>query len=338
MGVTRGWYIWRSFDPQTWEAEVSHDRPQDSGTPEVWKVRVLPWATTYRYLVYGTRPDQLLPGERVNLFFNPDEHHRRGYLVHFQDEICQMKGHGHSWQVRQVTDSGFTARAVAGDKPLEEQDRAFVLDPECRIWSKGQLVKKATLAENDHIYLTWCARDGKQIVRLLSDEASLEAIKQREADRLAEEIAAEGIAGRLDSIDGQQTHFMVFAEHWFQSQQFKEGTRVRVTGTGKGFHPQGPTVEATVTFRGRCSADANVSGVARAAVDSRESMTAGASIAVAFWVARPRAPAMGVVDGRLATPIAGALGRATHQFSRHSLILIRELTDSRSRARGRDCG
>jgi hypothetical protein len=62
IGVTRGWYIWRSFDPDKWTAQVSHE-----ATGEKFKVRVLPWATTYRYLVYGAHPDELLAGERVNL-------------------------------------------------------------------------------------------------------------------------------------------------------------------------------------------------------------------------------------------------------------------------------
>ncbi len=79
VGPSRGWYIWRRFDPDTWEAEVARE-----GTDEVWKVRVLPWLTTFRYLVYGARPDELLSGERVNFFFSADENHRRGYLVHFQ--------------------------------------------------------------------------------------------------------------------------------------------------------------------------------------------------------------------------------------------------------------
>ncbi|MCE9605305.1 MAG: sel1 repeat family protein [Planctomycetia bacterium] len=249
IGTTRGWYIWRSFNPDTWEAEVTHDRPQDSGTPEVFKVRMLPWATTYRYLAYGAGPEGLLPGERVNIFFNPDEHHKRGYLVHFQDEICQMKGHGHSWEVCKLTAGGFTARVVAGDKPMDDQEREFAFDPECRVWSKGELVPKAKLAQGDHVYMTWCVRDGKQVVKLLSDETSLEAIKKLESERLAKTIAAEGLAGRLESVDGDRIHFMIFAEHWSQSQQLKEGSRVRISGTGKGFHPEGPTVEATVTFR-----------------------------------------------------------------------------------------
>src|SRR5207302_1740110 len=51
----RGWYVWRKWNPQTWEAEVTKDPPG-----ELYHIRVLPWATTYRHLAYGARPDDLL--------------------------------------------------------------------------------------------------------------------------------------------------------------------------------------------------------------------------------------------------------------------------------------
>ena len=75
-----------------------------------YTVRVLPWLTTYRHLVYGAQTDELLPGERVNLFFNPDAKEKRAYLVHFQDEIGQMKGHNHAWRVLSVAKDSFSAR------------------------------------------------------------------------------------------------------------------------------------------------------------------------------------------------------------------------------------
>src|SRR5262249_30743921 len=134
VGATRGWYIWHRFDPETWEADVSHDPPK-----EMYKVRILPWAATYRLLNYGTRPDQLLPGERVNIFFNPDERHSRGYVVHFQDELCQMKGHGRVWQIRKIKGEEFSAQAMAGDKPLEERPRDFVIAKTCASWQRGAL-------------------------------------------------------------------------------------------------------------------------------------------------------------------------------------------------------
>src|SRR5947209_16846317 len=128
VGPTRGWYVWRKFDAEKWTADVSHE-----GTGETYHVRVLPWATTYRHLVYGAHPDELLPGERVNLFFAPDEKQKRAYLVHFQDEIGQMKGHNHAWQVETVTADGCTARVMAGDKPLDDKTATVTLDKTCRI-------------------------------------------------------------------------------------------------------------------------------------------------------------------------------------------------------------
>lgn len=259
IGATRGWYIWKSFNPNTWEAEVTHDRPQEAGKPrdttpaEVFKVRMLPWASTYRYLTYGAGPEGLLPGERVNMFFNPDENHKRGYLVYFQDEICQMKGHYHYWRIEAPTHDGFTARVYAGDKPTGEPVREFTFDPACRVWAKGAQVKNAEPKGGDRVYLTWCLEDDKQVVKLYSDAESLTAIQAEEAARLAKKIAAEGLLGRVESLTGDQLHFMIFADHWQQAQQFKEGTRVRVSGIEgvgeKGFHPAGPTAEAVITFR-----------------------------------------------------------------------------------------
>ena len=244
VGLSRGFYIWHSFNPETWEAVVSRDPPE-----ETWKVRVLPWASTYRYLNYGVRPDQLLPGERVNMFFNPDENQRRGYLVHFQDEICQMFGHGHFWQTVAVDGPNFTARVMAGEKPLEEQVREFTLDPQCRKWKDGKLVEQVDLAANQRLYLTWCLREGKRVVMLLSDEASLPAIKQQEAERMAALTATEGVAGRLESLDKHTVHVLIFGTHWSQAGQIKEGQSVRLSGTGSGFHPQGETIAGTVQFR-----------------------------------------------------------------------------------------
>ncbi len=244
VGVSRGWFIWQRFDPQTWEAEVSRE-----DLSETWKVRVLPWCTTYRYLNYGVRPDQLLAGERVNMFFNPDGQQRRGYLVHFQDEICQMKGHGHYWQVHGIEGQQFTARVMAGDKVFEETPRSFVLAPDCRVWRKGQQVSSASLAINERIYLTWRQQGQERVVVLVCDDASLDAIKQREADRLQREIAAEGIAGRLESIDGKQAHLMVFGTHWSQAGQLKVAQKVRVVAAGAGHRPQGESITATLSFR-----------------------------------------------------------------------------------------
>ena len=72
IGLSRGWYVWRKFDPATWTVEV-----QNESSGEIFSSRVLPWVTTYRHLGYGAHVDELLPGERVNCFFNPDGDKRR---------------------------------------------------------------------------------------------------------------------------------------------------------------------------------------------------------------------------------------------------------------------
>ncbi|NBR07901.1 MAG: hypothetical protein EBT92_19360, partial [Planctomycetes bacterium] len=128
IGTTRGWYIWKSFDPETMIANVTRE-----SSDEIIKTKVLPWATTYRYLVYGASPADLLPGERVNLFFNADENHPRGYLVHYQDELCQMKGHNHIWEITEDSLDGktFKARVIADKKPLDNNIADFNIDPAC---------------------------------------------------------------------------------------------------------------------------------------------------------------------------------------------------------------
>ncbi|MEK7862883.1 MAG: hypothetical protein AAB295_06415, partial [Chloroflexota bacterium] len=67
-------------------------------------------------------------------FFNPEGADKRAYLVHVQDEIGQMKGHGHAWVLERVTPDGrgFTARGKHGEKPLPEEASDFELDPACR--------------------------------------------------------------------------------------------------------------------------------------------------------------------------------------------------------------
>lgn len=249
IGTSRGWYIWKSFNPETREVEVMPDDPTGKGNVEVFKAKMLPWATTYRHLTYGAGPEGLLPGERVNIFFNPDENHRRGYLVHFQDEICQMKGHYHAWKIEQLDDAGFSARVYYGDKPSGEPAREFTFDPKCRYWSQGKQVEKSPAKIGDRVLMTWCVEGAKNVVKLLTDDTSLEAIKAIETERLTKKIAAEGLMGRVESLDGDQAHFMVYGEHWLQAQQLKEGTKVRVSAADPYLKLTGPTIEATITYR-----------------------------------------------------------------------------------------
>ncbi len=246
VAPSRGWYIWRSFNPGTWEAEVGRE-----DTNEVWKARVLPWVSTYRYLVYGARPDALLPGERVNLFFSPDENNRRGYLVYFQDELCQMKGHGHYWQVQKVDPGGrtFTARDMAGDKPLHERVPAFEIDPTCQAWHGGKRVEQYPLASAGKLYLTWVQRGERRVVLLMSDDGSLDAIKKQEEIRVAEQIAADGIAGQVQSVDGDTVHFMVFSSFWQQGNQVAPGMAGSLRETGTGYRPTGEPVSVHVLSR-----------------------------------------------------------------------------------------
>ena len=233
IGRSRGWWVWKKWNPETWEAEVTPDPPG-----EVVRVRVLPWATTYRHLAYGARFDQLVPGEKMNMFFDPDENHRRGYVVHFQDEISQMKGHGHYWKMYGfTTPTSFLAQVFAGDKPLEEKQHTFEIDPACQRWSRGKLGEKTVLKPGDHIYMTWVYRDDKRVVLLLTDDSSLEKLKELETKRIDAEIAAEGLAGQIETLEKDHVQFMVYSSYWAQSSKLQPNQAVTITTTGPGYRP-----------------------------------------------------------------------------------------------------
>lgn len=242
IGKSRGWWVWKKWNPETWEAEVTTDPPG-----EIVKVRVLPWATTYRHLAYGARFDELLPGEKMNMFFDPDENHRRGYVVHFQDEISQMKGHGHAWQVREVSGAkNFVAQVYAGDKPLEDKSHAFEIDPACKKWSGGKLTDAFPIKPGDRLYMTWVYRDERRVVVLLADDASLETLKRLETERINKEVAAEGLAGQVEMIDEGQFQFMVYSTYWAQANQLKTGQAVQIVQTGPGYRPTISAAKAAV--------------------------------------------------------------------------------------------
>lgn len=233
IGRSRGWWVWKKWNPETWEAEVTPDPPG-----EVIRVRVLPWATTYRHLAYGARFDQLVPGEKMNMFFDPDENHRRGYVVHFQDEISQMKGHGHFWQVVSVANpQSFVAQVYAGEKPLEEKTHPFEIDPACQKWLAGKLVSDFPLKTGDHVYMTWVYRDNRRVVLLLADDASLETLKELETKRINAEIAAEGLAGQIETVEKDQVQFMVYSSYWAQSGKLQPNQAVTIATTGPGYRP-----------------------------------------------------------------------------------------------------
>src|SRR5262249_6130375 len=99
------------------------------------------------------------------------------------------------------------------------------------------------------VYLRWCLRDSKREVMLIADDASLDALKKHETERLQAETKRHGMRGRLQSVDGTTAHVMIFAVHWAQASQLKQGQRVRLSTTGKGLAPKGETTEAKVTVR-----------------------------------------------------------------------------------------
>jgi hypothetical protein len=235
IGVTRGWYVWRAWNPETGLADVTSE---SSGEP--FTVRVLPWMTTYRYLAYGASPDDLLPGERVNLFFNPDGAVKRAYLVHYQDEIGQMKGHNHAWQVEEVAPGGrgFTGRVMHGEDVFDPKLGTFELDGACRIWRDGKAVGEPGLVKGERLYLTWCYDGARRAVKLMADAASLHAIQADGEKRVADRIAREGMGAFVEAAD----RLLIFSTFWAQAAAIKPGQTLRVRSAGE-------TVEVKVASR-----------------------------------------------------------------------------------------
>ena len=183
----------------------------------------------------------------MNMFFDPDANHRRGYVVHFQDEISQMKGHGHAWKVLEVDgDNGFTAQIFAGEKPVETKTHKFEIDPGCKKWSAGKRVEKVQLQPGDRVYLTWIYRDKTRFAMLLTDDASLETLKKLETERIDKQIAADGMAGRLETVEKDHVQFMIYSTYWAQASRLKPGQVVQITATGPGYRPVGARIEAKV--------------------------------------------------------------------------------------------
>ncbi|MCA9114055.1 MAG: SMP-30/gluconolactonase/LRE family protein [Planctomycetaceae bacterium] len=226
---TRGWYIWEKYDPATGLAEVRHE-----GRNELYTTRVLPWVSTYRHLAYGASPEDLLPGERVNLFFSRDRDNPRAYLTHFQDEICQMKGHNHFWQVESVTEDGteLTARVMAGDKPLNEDIATFRFAADCRFVREAENVAKPQLQPGDKVYLTWCREKDQRVVHLLADAASLPVLKQEQEQQIAEQVRRQGLSGWVEAVDGREIRLLIFGRHWAQANPLKAGQSVTLRAPG----------------------------------------------------------------------------------------------------------
>ena len=236
VGVTRGWYVWRSFDPETWRARVSHEQ-----TGETYDVRVLPWMTVWRHQADAVSPADLLPGERLNLFFNPEGPVKRAYLVHVQDEIGQMKGHDTAWRVESATESGFTARGMTGEKAIDEKPLDFVLDPKCRILRGDGSKPKA----GERLLLTWCYEDSRRVVKLVCDVAGLPALQAETKKRVAERLAREGMAGFMEAPE----RLLVFSTYWPYAAALKPGQKLILKASDAAYRPVGDGVEVRVASR-----------------------------------------------------------------------------------------
>lgn len=242
----RGWYSWLKWNPETWEAVVGSEPPG-----QTWNLRVLPWASTIRHMAFGARPDDLLPGERVNIFMGAGEDGEWSYLTYFQDELMQMRGHHHWWMIRSVTTRKevprFTARLyTAGDNVLHLPEVTFELDPACENWRNGKTVGSYPLKVGELVRMISVYRADRRVCMLLTDDASLDAIRDRKMAAEKARVAKEGVAGYVDDVSGDTAHLTVFSTYWQYGRELKPGQAVGVTATGAGQRPTGEVIPATV--------------------------------------------------------------------------------------------
>src|SRR6202030_353987 len=102
------------------------------------------------------------------------------------------------------------------------------------------------LQAGDRVYTTWVLRQDRRVVVLLSDAASLEAIRKRKAEEVARQVAAEGVTGQVEAVEDGTVRLLIFSTWWSQMRDFKAGQTVRLAATGKGQRPAGTPVEATL--------------------------------------------------------------------------------------------
>lgn len=219
IGPSRGWYVWHKYDPATREVEVSRDPPV-----ETWKAKVLPWCTTYRYQSYGALPEELLPGERVNVFFNPDGKTKWGYVVHFQDELSQMRGHNHAWQVREVEPGDRWFRAglwMGNEKKLSDDVWSFWIDVDCEKWIGGQRVETFPLKPDDRLWMTWVWQNGQRVVKRIVDAESCETLKKRQEQKTRWRVIDEGLAGIAKESKPETAKLLIYSTYWSQARQLK---------------------------------------------------------------------------------------------------------------------
>ncbi|HEV7403396.1 MAG TPA: SMP-30/gluconolactonase/LRE family protein [Chthoniobacteraceae bacterium] len=246
VGASRGWYIWRKFDPATWTAELQHE-----ANGEIFTAKVIPWVTGYRHLVYDAHVDELLPGERINPSFNADGDQKHGWLVHYQDEMCQMKGHGHAWIIQSVQPGGqkFSAQVYAGDKVFEEKPRDFELAPEARIVRDAEHAADNSLQKGERLYFTWTLTGDRRVVHTVADDAGLELLKKEEAERVDARLAREGLGSFIESVDAETVHLLIFSSFWSHANRLKPAQTLDLRATTATFVPTGDPIAAEILTR-----------------------------------------------------------------------------------------
>ena len=133
---------------------------------------------------------------------------------------------------------------MGNEKKRDDKEIDFIIDPKCRKYRGGKRANEIATKAGDRVFLTWVWRDKERIVLLYADDASLDAIKKEEQERLAREVASDGVAGQIEASEDGKVKLLIFSTFWFQMRDFKPGQAVQLRATGKGFKPTGDAVPA----------------------------------------------------------------------------------------------
>ena len=83
-------------------------------------------------------------------------------------------------------------------------------------------------------------------VVLLSDAASLDAIKKLEQQRVQERVQRDGLGGKIDLLEGRTVQVCLFSNEWSQVSQLKPGRSVRLQLADERQRPTGVAVAGKV--------------------------------------------------------------------------------------------
>ena len=195
VGPSRGWYVWKKFDPDTWEVEVTRDPPGETleGTASLLHHVSLPGLRQPPGRDSARRARQPL--------LRTDDKSRWGYVCHFQDELFADEG-----AQPRLGNPLRHARRLQGQpvdgQRKEARRRGNRLHHRPEMWQfPGRQARQRAHRHGRRASTcssTWVWPNKERIVLLYADDASLDAIEKEELERMTREVASDGVAGHVE--------------------------------------------------------------------------------------------------------------------------------------------